>query len=283
MHLTEVLSLTRPMLGLDLETTGVDSSARIVEIGLEIMMPGRPVKEYRTLVNPGCPIPPDATAVHGITDAMVADAPTFEALADNLLKGFTGADFAGYNVRFDLRTMAAEFRRFRRTWDYEGARVIDGLRLWQVVEGRSLEHAIKRWLGTPQGVAAREDLAASADRADKAHNALYDVTHSTRVIAAQILAGDLSRDLDILHELCSPGWFDAEGKFVWKGDRLHLSFGKHRGREASTEPGFLQWMLRNDFSPKVKDACRLILAGNYPTRTIRVEENTNGDDTTEVS
>jgi DNA polymerase-3 subunit epsilon len=283
MHLAEVLTLSRPLLGLDLETTGVDSAARIVEIGLEIMIPGRPVKEYRTLVNPGCPIPPDATAVHGITDEMVADAPRFEALADNLLKGFTEADFAGYNVRFDLRTMAMEFRRVRRTWDYEGARVIDGLRLWQVVEGRSLEHAIKRWLQPHRDEPAVPSLPALQDRNEKAHNALYDVTHSTRVIAAQILAGDLSRDLDVLHELCSPGWFDAEGKFVWKGDRLHLSFGKHRGREASSEPGFLQWMLRNDFSPKVKDACRLILAGGYPTRTIRVEENTHGDDPTEVS
>lgn len=268
--LPEVLPLTRPLLGVDLETTGTNPQyARIVELGLEIMIPGRPTKEYRTLVNPGVPIPPSATAVHGITDEMVRDAPAFAALADNLLKGFADADFAGYNVRFDLRMLAAEFKRSARPWDYEDACVIDAFRLWQVAEGRSLEHAVTRWLkGGPAATTTPEKDMPPPDRDGQAHNALWDIKMTTRVIAAQLTAcAHLPRDLRALHELCSPGWFDAEGKLQWKDGALRFSFGEHRDKPLQEVPAsYLRWVLGKDFSRKIKDVCREALAGRYPER-----------------
>lgn len=265
--LHEVLTLDRPLLGFDLETTGTnDKYDRIVELAIEIMMPGKPVKEYRTLVNPQMPIPPGATAVHGITDEMVADAPTFAQLADNLLIGFVGCDFAGYNVRFDLKMIAAEFARAKKTWDYATARVIDGFRLWQVIEGRSLEHAIEHWLP--------RDADESVE--GKAHNALWDVKMSTRVIAAQLAkhADTLTLDLDKLHELCAPGWYDHEGKLQWRDGELCFSFGEHKSKSLRVVPaGYLKWVLRADFSEKVKEACRMALDGKYPTPpAVPVEE-----------
>lgn len=70
------LELQRPLVFFDLETTGVDiATARIVQIALHRMEPDGSSMEYEQLVNPGIPIPPGATQVHGIRDADVATAP----------------------------------------------------------------------------------------------------------------------------------------------------------------------------------------------------------------
>lgn len=259
--LTEVLVLERPLIGLDLETTGVNQqTARIVELALEIMVPGKDTKEYRTLVNPGIPIPKEASDIHHITDDMVKDAPTFDALADNLLKGFSGSDFAGYNVRFDLRIISAEFRRAKRVWDYEDARVIDGFRLWQIAEGRSLEHAVKRWIPDAGHILGEAD--------GSPHSALFDVKMATRVIAAELRGcSTLPRDMQMLHDLCAPGWFDAEGKLQWKNGELYFTFGEHKDKALRAVPrGYLDWITKKDFSSKVKDVCRAAIRGEYPTK-----------------
>jgi DNA polymerase III subunit epsilon len=70
------LVLERPLAFFDLETTGVRIGRdRIVQIGIVRLLPGGGRERYQTLVRPGIPIPPEATEVHGITDADVADAP----------------------------------------------------------------------------------------------------------------------------------------------------------------------------------------------------------------
>jgi DNA polymerase-3 subunit epsilon len=251
------------------------------------MKPDGSVKEYRTLVNPGISIPPGATAVHGITDAMVQgcrlcdrgphapvlDAtdphefrpwPFFVDIADGLLRGFVDCDFAGYNVRFDLRMFAAEFKRCKRTWDYEGARVIDGFRLWQVAEQRSLTDAVERFLDKE----TREALNSHA------HTAMGDVRWSTRVIANQLrVFPQLPRDMQQLHDLCSPGWFDAEGKMQWRNGELCLSFGQHRDTSIKQVPkSYLSWMAKGDFSAKIKNTCRDALLGIYPVAPVNCEE-----------
>ena len=249
--LSEVLRLKRPLIGVDLETTGVNPKVSgIVELGLEIMRPGHPVKEYRTYVNPLMSIPPEATHVHGITDDTVRDAPTFRQLADNLIKGFAGADFVGYNVRFDLRQLAEEFARAGHEWDYAGARVICAYRLWQISKPRTLEHAAKEY-----GV----DL-------EDAHSALADVKAATRVIAAQLQRhASLPRDLDKLHALCWPDWYDPEGKLRWANGELCFTFGEHRDKPLRHVPqGYLNWILKKDFGPLVKETCRNALRGIYP-------------------
>ena len=66
---------------LDTETTGLDSTARIVSLAM-IDREGRALVD--TLINPGRPIPRDATAIHGITDDDVMDAPTMERIAPQI-------------------------------------------------------------------------------------------------------------------------------------------------------------------------------------------------------
>jgi DNA polymerase-3 subunit epsilon len=265
--LHELLPIVRPLLGVDLEATGVNPETdRIVEIGFEIFAPGQPPREWKTLVNPEMPIPHEATygngkgyEGHGITDEMVAGAPRFAQLADNLIKGFTNADFVGYNLRrFDLKLLVNEFQRVGREWSYDTAHVIDPFRLWQIAQPRTLKDAIDYWLdGKP--------VAVEGDRGT-AHCALWDVKNSVAVLASQLMRCEaLPRDVRRLHALCAPGYIDGEGKFIWRDGKAVINFGKHRGTPIDMVPrGYFRYMLGKNFSPTVKKICTDALNGVYP-------------------
>lgn len=281
-QLSDVLRLERPLNGMDLETTGTNKkSARIVELGLEMLHPGREARNWRTLINPGVPIPPSATVVHHITDTLVKDERRFDSLAENLARGFDQADFCGYNVRFDLEILSEEFRRARRPWDYEQARIIDPFRVWQVAEPRSLDDAVSRWLQGKAPVMPREshtlEEIADALGEGRAHTALWDTRSSTRVLAALLLAfPQLPRDVQRLHDLCWPGWFDAQGKLKWRDGELCFAFGEHRDLSITQVPrDYLNWITRKDFSAKVKEICRNALRGQYPTPPEHCHEDSN--------
>lgn len=98
----------------DTETTGPDpDTCRIVELGA-VAVRGRSIQErLHTYVNPGCPIPPETTEVHGITDAQVADAPTFAGLLDRAVARFSAFPLlVGYNaLHFDAPLVNAELER----------------------------------------------------------------------------------------------------------------------------------------------------------------------------
>ncbi len=105
------------LLALDFETTGLDPvGGRVVEIGallFELPPEGAPIEEasLACLVDPGMPIPPQATAIHGIRDEDVAGAPSFRAAAPALLALAEGATIVAHNARFDLSFLDAELGR----------------------------------------------------------------------------------------------------------------------------------------------------------------------------
>ena len=107
------LRLDRPLVFVDLETTGINTSvARIVEVTVLKFYPDGAEEERSVRVNPGIPIPPVATKVHGITDDEVADKPLFNRYAKSLLEFFDGCDIGGFNaIRFDIPLLVAEFER----------------------------------------------------------------------------------------------------------------------------------------------------------------------------
>ena len=86
---------------LDTETTGLDRSDRLVEIGV-VDDAGAVI--FQSLINPQMPIPRAVTAIHGITDAMVRDAPPLDAVAA-ALRAMLIADgtVVIYNAAFDRR------------------------------------------------------------------------------------------------------------------------------------------------------------------------------------
>lgn len=85
---------------LNTETTGLDESAEIVEIAVTDHQ-GRTIID--TLVKPSVPITPELTAIHGISNEMVANAPTWNELYDELCLKLTGRTIVAYNSDFDAR------------------------------------------------------------------------------------------------------------------------------------------------------------------------------------
>jgi len=284
------LLLSRPLIFLDTETTGTDvNAARIVELGFQLYEGEFPFglkKEWRSLINPGIPIPADATRTHKITDedilrcrdckrpqgqhpnsadhGEVCEAyrpwPTFKQLAPNLAKGFSNCDFAGQNVRYDLRILANEFARASIEWSYHGAYVIDSGRLEQLAVPRTLSDLHKKYIGRAH---------------DDAHGAMSDTQAAARVIAHQLEAHPsvLPADLKRLHELQWPGWIDGDGKFRFvDGVPCFSQWGKHAGKPMKDPSvnavirgqSYWDFILGADFSADVKQLARDAKLGKFP-------------------
>ncbi|HEX3770983.1 MAG TPA: 3'-5' exonuclease [Polyangiaceae bacterium] len=101
-----------PIALIDVETTGRDASVdRVVEIGIAIARGGEIVERKNWLLNPGRPIPQEASDVHKITDADVKDAPAFAAVAAEVAAALAGCIPAAYNAAFDRAFLANEMAR----------------------------------------------------------------------------------------------------------------------------------------------------------------------------
>jgi DNA polymerase-3 subunit epsilon len=111
----------------DLETTGATATHdRITEIGIIEVNGGRLISEWSTLVNPGMSIPPMIQSLTGITNAMVAHAPAFEDIQQEVLQRLAGKLFIAHNARFDYGFLKNEFRRCGITFN---ARVLCTVKL----------------------------------------------------------------------------------------------------------------------------------------------------------
>lgn len=238
----------RPIAFFDLETTGVSPlHDRIVEIAVMRFDPGarEPVAKTRRL-NPGRPIPPEASAIHGIRDADVADSPTFPQVARSLAQFLEGCDLSGFNILgFDLPMLVEEFARAEVEFDLEGRRFIDVQRMFHKLEPRDLTAAVKRYL--------------DEDHVD-AHGAEADVRATFRVLDGMLKQHPtLPRDVLALQEQFNPrapDRIDATGKLARRNGDVVITFGKHAGKPltelAVTHRDYLDWILKGDFSVEVK-------------------------------
>ena len=130
------LNLKRPIIFFDLETTGIDIARdRIVEISMVKVMPdGEEIVRTRR-INPGMPIPAEATAIHGITDEDVKDCPLFPQIAKSLAQFIEGCDFGGFNSnRFDLPMLVEEFMRAGVDVDFRKRKFIDVQNIFHKME-----------------------------------------------------------------------------------------------------------------------------------------------------
>lgn len=258
------LDLKRALVCFDLETTGTSPDRdRIVEIGLVRVEPDGARRSFRTLVNPEMPIPAPATAVHGISDDDVRDAPVLAAVAPGIVALFEGADLCGFNsVGFDAPLLEAELRRAGTPIELAGRRHLDAMRIFHAMEPRTLTAAYRKYCG--------KDLT-------DAHAALADVEATLEVLDAMVgCYEELSGDVDDLHRVSNPNegrFVDRTRKFEWDDEgRACFTFGKHQGRPleeiARTTPGYLSWMLGNDFSDEVRKILSDALLGRFPTKTV---------------
>ncbi|MBN1961422.1 MAG: 3'-5' exonuclease [Deltaproteobacteria bacterium] len=255
------LILTRPIVSIDLETTGLDAvNDRIVEISCVKLMPhGK--RDIRThLINPGIPIKPEATAVHGISDNDVAAAPSFTSMAPSLLIFLRNCDLTGFNIeKFDLPILQHEFARANITYPENPTMVIDSRRIYTMKEARDLSAAYRFYCGA---------------ELNHAHSAQADAEAAADILVAQVARyTDLPTSVDLLYELCHPtnsDWLDPNGRIIWKDNVAVLGFGKHRHRSLQAmvdeNPDYLRWMATQDFSPEVLTIIKAALEGNFPTR-----------------
>ena len=111
------LNIQKPLVIFDLETTGLDfCKDRVIQLSYIKVMPDGEEKRVNLTINPLIPIPQFITELTGISDADVADKPSFKELAPQLAEEFKGCDLAGYNSNnFDIpmRGISQGRHRFR--------------------------------------------------------------------------------------------------------------------------------------------------------------------------
>lgn len=240
------LQLQRPIMFFDLETTGTNIlHDRVVEISMIKVFPDGHDVQRTIRINPGRPIPAEATAVHHITDADVADKPRFEQIAQQLAASFEGCDIAGFNSnRFDVPILAEEFARAAVNFDFSKPRFVDVQTIFHKKEQRTLSAAYRFYCD--------KDL-------EGAHSANADTRATFEVLLAQLEKyPDLPTNVDGLADYSSQNRnVDLAGRLIYDDQhREVINFGKYKGRLASEvlhqDQGYYNWIQQGDFPSDTK-------------------------------
>lgn len=240
------LQLTKPLIVFDLETTGISiSNDRIVEIACIKVHPDGREDTLHKRINPGMTIPPEVTAIHGISDADVANEPKFEEIARDLATYMQGCDFAGFNSnKFDFPMLVEEFLRAGVDFDVENRKFIDAQRIFHMMEPRNLSAAYRFY--------CEKNL-------ENAHSAVADTRATWEIIQSQITRyPQLKNTIDELGKISGQNnLVDLAGRMIYNSDGKEVfNFGKHKNKLVEEvfkkEPGYYQWMMENDFSLDTK-------------------------------
>src|SRR5574344_1062279 len=237
------LFLKNPLVFLDLETTGINvNSDRIVEMSyLKVYPNGKEeTKTYR--VNPGMPIPKEASDIHHITDEDVANCPTFRQIGQSIANDIEGCDLAGFNSnRFDIPMLAEEFLRADVDIDMMKRKFIDVQVIYHKLEQRTLSAAYKFY--------CKKNL-------DDAHTAEADTKATYEVLKAQLdmYPDELKNDMAFLADYSSFNRnVDFAGRIVYDNNDVEVfNFGKYKGASVKEvlqrDPGYYGWILNGDFT-----------------------------------
>ena len=240
-----MLKLTKPLASIDLETTGVNlGTDRIVEIAIvKILTDGSRIVK-RKLINPEMPIPKTSSDIHGITNDMVKDAPTFKQVAHELKQVLDGCDIAGYNSnRFDIPLLMEEFLRVQVEFDMKGRRLVDVQKIFHQMEQRTLGAAYKFYCNkTLEGVHSAEADASATYEILEAQTGRYPALGNTVDSIIKAIGEDII--------------VDFARRFVMENGVEVFNFGKFKGRAVSdvlkAEPQYYDWMMKGDFPQHTK-------------------------------
>ena len=235
------LNLNKPICFFDLETTGVNvASDRIVEISILKVFPNGNKESHTWRVNPEMPIPPNVSAIHGITNEMVANEPTFNELAPKVFQLIKDSDLGGFNInRFDIPLLAEEMLRADIDFDMKKALSVDVQTIFHKMEKRTLEAAYKFYCDKTL---------------ENAHSAEADTMATYEVLKAQLSKyEDLKNDMSFLAEFSSHRNFADFAGFIGftKDGQEIFNFGKHKGtlveEVLEKEPGYFGLLLNAYF------------------------------------
>ena len=234
------LKLERPLVFIDLETTGINIAIdRVIEIAIVKIMPDKTKLVKHKFINPQMPIPKSSIDIHGITDEKVKDAPTFKEVANELKQFIDNADLSGYNSnRFDIPLLMEEFLRAGIELDMTNRRMLDVQTIFHMMEKRTLEAAYKFY--------CTKDLV-------DAHSAEADASATWEILEAQLERyTHLGTTIDtVLQFTGEEKYVDFARRFVLDNEVEVFNFGKHKGRSVievlKAEPQYYDWMMRGDF------------------------------------
>jgi len=251
------LNLTKPICFFDLETTGVNiTKDRIVEIAILKVFPNGKEESKTWLVNPEVPIPKEVTAIHGISDADVADKPTFKEIAKEIYNVIKDSDLGGFNSdRFDIPLLAEEMLRAEVDFDMKNRLSIDVQTIFHKMEQRTLSAAYQFY--------CNKDLT-------DAHSAEADTSATYEVLKAQIAKyKEIENNARFLAEFSTRKQFADFAGFISynkKGEEC-FSFGKHKGKLVTdileSEPGYFGWLMNADFPLYTKKVLTAIKLRNF--------------------
>lgn len=255
------IKLEKPLAVLDIESTGANPRLdRIIDLAIIILFPDGRQERHRFRFNPGIPIPPEATAIHRITNAEVAGCPLFREQAARIFDLLKDCDIGGFGVtRFDMPLLSEEFARAGLDFDDARFRILDAQRIYHRKEPRDLTAALAFYCGESHS---------------GAHGAEADAEASLKVLAAQLQKySDLPKTLAALDQYChpprNPAWADRAGKLRWEQGEIVINFGvQYLGRKlrdlAATNKSFLKWILKSDFPGDTKRVVMDALEGKFP-------------------
>ncbi len=255
------LILKRPLAVFDIESTGTSPrSDRIVEIAIvKLPQKGKPISRVWRL-NPQVPIPQEATLIHGISDADVANCPSFSDVAKDIFEFLENCDLCGYNaIRFDIPLLIEEFARANMKFDVDDRFLVDPQRIFHKREPRDLTAALAYYCGEMHFAA---------------HGAESDAMATVRVLEAQFQKySDLPGNIAELHEYCNPrepNWVDKTGKLKWADNNIVLNFGKRKGESLAqlikNEPSFIKWILNGDFPSDMREIVKNATENKWPEK-----------------
>ena len=248
------LKLNRPICFFDLETTGIDvAKDRIVEIAILKVFPNGNKESKTWLVNPTIPIPPQSTAVHGITNEKVANEPTFAQLSSQIYSMIKDSDLAGFNSdRFDIPLLAEELLRADVDFDMKNRVSVDVQTIFHKKEERTLSAAYKFYCN---------------QTLENAHSAEADTNATYEILKAQLERyDDLDNDMKSLSEFTTRKKSVDFAGFIALNDKGQeiFTFGKHKGALVDDvlekEPGYFGWIQNAEFplyTKKVLTAIKL--------------------------
>jgi len=269
------LKLTCPIAIFDLETTGLNiTSDRIVEIAIIRVEIDGSESEFLRRVNPEMPIPAEVSAIHGIFEADIVDAPKFAEIAEEVVAFIGDSDLAGYNSnKFDIPVLAEELMRAGSDFDVASRRFVDVQNIFHKMEQRTLAAAYQFYCEKPM---------------ENAHNALYDARVTLDVFRSQLDRYDtLENNVDYLSSFSKAGNYnllDFAGRLAINehGEAMY-NFGKHKGKTIRevmrSEPGYYGWMLDADFPLYTKKCLRVEMDKIKAER----EESKKEDDHTDLN
>jgi len=235
------LNLKKPIVFFDLEATGLNiTKDRIVEIGIIKVSPDGSEERLVQVINPLIDIPQEVVDIHGITNEMVSDKPTFKDFSEELIAFIGEADLAGYNSnKFDVPLLLEEFVRAGADFSMENRKCVDVQNIFHKMEKRTLEAAYQFY--------CQKSI-------ENAHSAEADIVATYEVLKAQLEKySELENDIEFLADFSvysKNKIADFSGRLAYnKEGEVIYNFGKHQNKTVAEilqrEPGYHSWMINN--------------------------------------